>query len=109
MLSCYVRYTSQFRFTFLSLPGYIPHRQRMDLLTFFIREQLYRVQILRPAFRLLGVLHFRADQCQGNLLTLLILEHIKSSNSVLKRTKKKASGLNNVRSWHKADIRHRVA
>ncbi len=93
MISCNIWHAGQFCLALISLTGDIPHGQRMDFFTLFIREQLYRLQIIRPALRLLYTLHFRAGQYQGNLLNLLIVGHIKISNSVLNARKKKNSTL----------------
>ncbi len=68
----------------INLAGHVPHGQRMDFLALFIGEQLYRLQVVRPTFRLLRILHFRAGQYQGNLFTLAI--HLKLS--IQSRTKR---------------------
>ena len=56
----------------------------MDFLSLFIREQPDRLQIVRPALRLLGLLHFGAGQNQGDVLILAL--HLKLS--VLRRAER---------------------
>jgi len=61
----------------------------MDFLTLFVGKQLYRLQVVRPAFRLLGVLHFGTGEDKGDLLILLIFGHIKSNNFCFETHEKK--------------------
>ncbi|MXP49072.1 hypothetical protein FD733_05480 [Pantoea sp. Eser] len=47
----------------------------MDLFPLFIREQLYRLQVVRPTFWLPGIIHPGTGEDKGDLLALAL--HLK--------------------------------